>query len=901
MQETLPKPLKFSWKHFFIRGRYQSIYLNDTTVHIQALAKRFSAETNHKELRKQFEDKKFWDALREKSGLHPDVETLAREWKDQKAFANLSARDLRKLKENHLDPLEVALLRTANELEEDLKAYQEYGIWRPKWYIQQHQALINKTNEQIKSLFNFKSKLQASILHRCTMHEYIGEDRHMDDFYHYFAKKINQLGLLETPLQPQNEASMTLDDDARLMFHDWLNNTYPKDKENIKKITAPISQKPYKTPVSKKKVDEENKKIAEFCKSIEQKHSLTSTARIAELKKKKKIEEAWSKKVFGGMFKWLSSWFVPEIARKAWKHRWPLFLLTTLSLYVIFAPAFVASMTATYGAFIGSMAANVLFYGAALFPAWVMLGVTVSSIGKSIYNAFSYWKIRELQEGLELLKSNQRFIAANLKPGILDIEHYDIKGLEESALAKMQEIDKMLVKLDNTNLYQNLVLKGSLKSTWQQTKQQLQAQKKSIRSDLKAFALHISQRVKRGASSLKVNSAKSGMTAKMTSGQLKALYSFVQNYGDEKAKANFEKNTNVVSLLLEAVKNKELIAINNIAAICDEPWGGYKTLKPTFNGWRTLIEGYELNDSKREAANKLLSLLEGKNTLTKQEFGEVVLKLASEGQGAQFASVVQKCLFLTLDRQPANNAALLSPEQQELIKDWHAEYHSEIKQATSFVNKAFNSKSPQRYLAKVTDVQLAKYYRLVDGADFHAAITGGGKPVGNKIREFFEDYNGDTTKALYFVRFAPEEIKSEIVQNMASKRLNWLIEELGISEGKHPPFTEADIEIFQNSRLFEERSLFSFSGLIRNHLKFESRWNEAMESFLEYCTSSGFDDGGLLKEYQDKNARIKKFVNDKPYKYVSLKNHIKEKNKRSGARKEMISKTGVKGVARNAI
>ena len=121
MQETLPKPLKFSWKHFFIRGRYQSIYLNDTTVHIQALAKRFSAETNHKELRKQFEDKKFWDALREKSGLHPDVETLAREWKDQKAFANLSARDLRKLKENHLDPLEVALLRTANELEEDLK------------------------------------------------------------------------------------------------------------------------------------------------------------------------------------------------------------------------------------------------------------------------------------------------------------------------------------------------------------------------------------------------------------------------------------------------------------------------------------------------------------------------------------------------------------------------------------------------------------------------------------------------------------------------------------------------------------------------------------------------------------------------------------------------------------
>ena len=181
----------------------------------------------------------------------------------------------------------------------------------------------------------------------------------------------------------------------------------------------------------------------------------------------------------------------------------------------------------------------------------------------------------------------------------------------------------------------------------------------------------------------------------------------------------------------------------------------------------------------------------------------------------------------------------------------------------SFINSFFDRTESLDKLESYSEKALAKKYRLMDGDILHSIITNRKENITHKAKGFFENYSGESAHAWYFSKFLPEEIKSNVIQNIATKRLNWFIKQVCDKNKVQPSFTESDIELFQSSRLNELGSTFSFSKVIRNHKLFSTRWYSKMEKFLRSCKEFGFDDGQLLTEYKIKNHRIKRLLSFK--------------------------------------
>tara|TARA_R110002110_G_scaffold390102_1_gene602944 strand:- start:12051 stop:14738 length:2688 start_codon:yes stop_codon:yes gene_type:complete len=858
--------IKQKLKKIFLAWQYQSLNTSEIDQYHESIMSAQPQESDcNKSLKNQFNNPNFWSVLKEGSGFSNDVEQLETQWQAVKEFADFNAQELMSLKRRVFDYYDVVITRALEELESDLKRYELNGIWRPRWILELHKEKIAQLQEKTKVFDAYEKKLQSTLAIKSTMHTSLGTQKHVDDIYLYFVKQLNQLNLLKIPLLAPLNPSCYLDDDTRVAIHDYLDHQGVLSNRELDSIIVPISQSPFNVPVRPNQASQESIHIEQFAVEIERRLQLTSVEKYKKEKKEIDTTKIWLiNRVVKPLSRYIASTELIKSAMNIWRYRWVLALIASMGLYVCLASAATGFVTLTVGAWATNIATNILFYGIALFPAYVMGAKGLNALGNKIFEKLSYWKSREIQQSLELLKQNQRFVSSQLSSGISDIALFDIAGLSTDAKAIMKNIDHMVHMLEKTQGGARFVYWGDFKASHLEVIDELKKQKQLIESRLSTYSGHICERLEESLINLRIDICNGKLKPSIPKGQIESLYNFVEEHGAGESLNQFQKSTNVPALFASALlKDNTFLQRTMIKPSLNQPWGGSKSNRPSYRGWETLIEHYTMDQVQRNAALNIVGVLTGKRVCTLSALGKWVATVAPSHVKVLMQNI-QQHIFLTLDSQPAAHARLLSSSQKRLIKSWSSANDSAIKEALVFVR---DLNSPSKHFAAQEQSCLVKHFEALEGLDRLQALQGqtGG---GNDILIALEKYNGKSSSAIYLLKFLPENIKPIFTARVATQRLNRLISHLINKEGE--VFTDEDTLLFNLLvKCPEAKNKFNLTNQIRGHAKYKEPWTKKFSYFLSQCTEYGLNDGSLEDDYESLNKRIKEFTQQLSKTFVS--------------------------------
>lgn len=849
--------LKEKVKKSFLARQYQSLNTEEIDrLHESILSAKPEKSDCNNSLKNQFNNPDFWTGLKEASGFSNEVEQLENQWNIIKRFADFNAQELMRLKRRVFDYADVAISRALEELESDLKRFELNGIWRPEWLLNLHKKQINMLRKKYQSYCGLENQLQNTLAIKATMHSTLGTQKHVDDIYIYFAKQINQLGVLKHPLLFPIEPSHCLDDDTRAAIHDYLENRKVLSEAELDSIIVPLNQLPYSVPVPPSQATKESKNIEGFADKIASQLQLTSVAKYKKEKEEQKITNTWlENKIIEPMKEYFFSMSLVEAVRDIWRYRWLLALISSVGLYTLFASAAIGIVTMTVGIWATGIATNILFYGLALLPAYIMGGKALNALGNIIYEKLSYWKSREIQQSLELLKLNQRFVSSQLSAGISDVALFDIAGLSAHSKSCIESIEKMVVALENVQGGVRFVYWGTLKASHLEVIDELKKQKQLIEDRLKTYSEHIGERLAGSLVNFRIDISDGKLKPAIPKGQIQSLHSFVKEHGTIESQSQFLKSTNLSNLFALALLNdKKFLQQTSSESYLNQPWGGYKSNIPSFRGWETLVKHYTVDEAQKDAALNIAGVLAGKRICTLANLGKWVSVIAPNNKQELMLNI-QQHLFLSLDSQPASHARLLSTPQKELIKSWARANSRAIQDAQAFV-RDLNSSS--NHFSDQEESTLVKHFEALEGLD-RLNVLQGQAGEANNIRIALENYNGKSTAAIYLLNFLPENIHSDFTVKVATQRLNRLISRAPKKGGT--VFRRADKLLFIFLvQLPQIKDRFNLENQIRRHPKYNEPWTAEFSYFLNQCTECKLNDGSLEAEYELRNKRIKEFT-----------------------------------------
>lgn len=882
--------IKTKLKQAFLSWQYQS--LNSAEID-----KYFSSITSSKPsnllanqtIGNQLKAQAFWQELEKASGFSKEVDDLKTQWNSVGIFADFTAQELMQIKRDNFDICETSILRALEELQSDLKRYELNGLWRPKWMLTWHQEKIAELKNKYQIFLILKKQLQSSLLLQTHLASHLGTSKYVDDIYFYFVEKINGLAVVKNKLSKPANISSALDDDTRAAIFDFLSTDSAIKRTDLEVIIEPISQSPYEVPVKPAQVQKETKTLTEFSDRVETRLQLTSTAKFKQEKQEKEKTESWlNQKLVLPFSKYISSTMLSNSLVRMWRYRWILALMLTCSLYFWFASAVVTYTSLSVGAWAAQLSANLLFYGFALFPAYVMGVKTIKTIGQVLYGKLSYWKMREIHQSLEVLKLNQRFISSQLSSGIIDVAFFNIAGLEISAQTTLKKIDEAIEMLQKIKLTTRVVYWGQLKSSNLKVLAELKSQKSLIESRLKIYATHISQRLSESLASLQSEISSSALKPIIPKSQITQLSNFVKKYGSPEDQKRFSQSARLTSLFSAALLNNTLKHRAELKTQLNQPWGGFKSNVPGFNGWRTLIEHYVLDEHQKNAALNIIDILTGHKSCTIAELGAWISVIAEEDNKRQLMSNIQQHIFLTLDERPSRHAKLLSAEQKDLIVNWGKSSKGEIEAARNFIAKLNSCKNIQNILVRASDSTLIEHFEALEGLERLEAARGAGRIEQNAIREMLEKYDGSTSRLVYFLKFLPHHLKGKQTSRMALERLNWLMNNQKATS--EDIFDDADTELFKHCALSDE---FSFEKTVKDSKQYNQPWSKIFSVFLKQCTQNGFDDGSLSLHYETMNERVKDFFQKSHKAMKAVKGHPQREDSNT---QQKINTKAVRGV-----
>tara|TARA_R110002110_G_scaffold415856_3_gene658485 strand:+ start:63451 stop:66126 length:2676 start_codon:yes stop_codon:yes gene_type:complete len=855
--------IKEKAKILFLSWQYQSLNIPEVRPYDLRMASISSPTSNpHEKIKTLLNDSLFWQKLKEDPKSSAESIQLKNQWESVREFADFTAQELMQFKWHTLDPYEIFILRALEELQTDLKRYQLNGVWRPKWMLRWHQDKIGALEEEYQKFLDIKKKLQCNLLLKTRLYSLLGVSKYIDDIYLYFATKINQLKVIHPNALAMPEVSTALSDDTRIAVHDYLSAGLFIKEPELEDIILPISQKPYSVPIEPKQIEAELRALNIFTTKTEYLLGLTSLTKFKQEKQESEKVGAWLDTwVLSTLSRFITTNKLTRKIKDIWYYRWVLALIMTVGAYFWLASAAISFIGLIMGSWASSVASNVLFYGVALLPAYIIGFKALTHFGETIYNALGYWKARDIQESIELLKLNQRFIGGELSSGIKEVTFFDIVQLESNAQVALRNINKAIVELDAVRGTAKFVYWGRIKQANLEVVAKLKWQKQEIHSRLEIYASHIGERLAQNLATFHNDIIKGRFSPTIPKSQIQALHQFVAQYGNEQAQKKFTQSTNVLGLFASQLWGNKLLFRVDHPTTLNQPWGGFKSNVPSLKGWCTLIKYFEMDKLRQEAAINIIKVLMGQKICELSELNQWVAVVGHEN-GPKLIKNIQQYIFLTLDNQPSAHANLLSEVQKILINNWVEQNKAVIELAKNFMLSLKNDREPCKRLCQMEDMTLIKYFEALEGLERYEA-----EETIFSIRAILKKYDGSASNAVYFLKFLPAHLKKDIAVQMLGRRLNWLIEHLdSLLENI---FDSHDTELFKHPAL---NGVYSFGDAVRAQRQYMQPWDERFSQFLLQCKQNGFDDGTLSEDYETFNARVKQFVNNISQEILILSN-----------------------------
>ncbi|MBN9289500.1 MAG: hypothetical protein J0H47_16350 [Gammaproteobacteria bacterium] len=673
------------------------------------------------------------------------------------------------------------------------------------------------------------------------------------------------LNILKEPLTIEGTLSATLDDDRRLAIYDHLEST-AQDKDKLKELV--LSSIPKRQNIS-----------------FKSKNEIKANLRGMRKFRNNVLDKLSFEKSQGNN---LASRLVPSSVRKAGKetalaiqgtldniglysplsHLWHLRFILYLGLsYIAYhylvmtllpiAPLFLSVATT-------AMLSSVLFYTVALAPVWWLSWICLKSLKEGVREYLLHWKKSEVCDSLLALTQSQEFIANHLSQKIVDLPHFDIGKLTGEVCHHQHLLEESLKKLQRYSFGEKRLCRGYTQLAVDETIEKIKSQQKYIESQLQDLACHIALRIGQEIDLLERTSSKLKFEPLLPPKQVQKLKTFIWSYGDETALHQFKKNVNPINKWVNKTNRFFTPQDEAEASSLNQPWGGNSIRKDALNGWNIILNAFVLDPTQKEAALQLNGVLAGKIYPTPRQFHEMIRKLETGEQVSRVLQNIQVYIFATLNSKSLQNARLLSSHHKNLIAQWYHQNEENIKKAERDISIFFDKiKRNSHDVEKFDDDYLNNIFELLEGSEIYhhsKGIINTSNKRYQTIRKYFEEYSGETSRVIRFLRFVPSPDADKLLMDVAKKRLGWILRQIRRDDKHTKRLTESDIELFQDCTLISSKDKFDFSEFISHSMQFNQPWDPKMERFLRECQRNGLDSGKLLKNYQMNNQRIKPFL-----------------------------------------
>lgn len=863
MQNYTPISIAKSWKNRFLGNHLQHL-LSKVKCHENNISL-FCKKPNTALFKRIYEDA-FWENLKTLSPKKEEITECHEIWKKIRPLAHLNSKQLISLLREEVLPLERHYNLTLEAFKNENIEVEAQEFLPSNWLYPSTAQYTVKIQENQEKLLRLKLIIYDSLLWRCQAHTLLNSPRNVDDIVAALCTKLNLLDLLKPSLEIKNPLSSTLDDDRRLTIYDCLSSSVLDKDELQVKILASIPKQGHAAFISAKDIKDGFKQVKKFQKQT-----------INDLAAGKIIGNSWVKKVipsvlrktstdmYQGIKDGLYKLGVLSFFLKLWSFRYIAYIALTFIAYHYLMLVLSPPLTALLGAATSALIDSIIFYGLALSPVWVLGWNLLVSFKNSFNNYVTHWKKEDIYRSLDTLVESQDFIANHLSQVIIDIPHFDIQHVTEQAGLHQAKLAEAKTKLAHFFMGERFLCRGVTVTKTELTLAKLDNQSSQLITNLKQVANHISLRVGDDIELLERNLAKNQLSVIIQAQQLDKLKHFVTTFGDATALNQFKQNSNPLNKWMSKIERCSRAQNSNDHTLT-QPWGGRVSRNDYINGWEIILQGYMAEGSELEAALQLNSLLAGKYHPTSVQLEHLVNQLGMGEKKPQLLQKIKDHLFNTLNSRNPQNARLLCEQHKELIARWYQQHQEQIKRAEREMTRLFAVKKDDalvQRLDRVGDEELSNIYELLDGADIYTYSSEQAGELSqrkNLARQYFENYQGESSRAIRFLRFIPEAEQKSMLIDIAKKRIAWLLEHSEKRVDPIKPFDDADTELFHDYRLIEASDEFDFTSFVTQSKQFNNAWDQNVETFLDACRRNGFDSGKLLKNYKEKNERVKPFI-----------------------------------------
>lgn len=836
MSSYIPIPLSLPLKYNTFHFHYQRVQNLVIEQNIQAIKKQLEKISPISVSAQLLYQESFWETLKDQIQNVQSFERLQHDWLMQKPLAHLNTKQLLRLYQDNLLPLE--------------RGYQYLSMQL------QEKKITAQIKDNIKRLSELKMHILNGLWYRCQVHKILNAHRNTDEVLNTFVLQVNLLKGLEAPLNHNFPYSATLNDDRRLTIFDLLSINKFAVENLHETIVSPIPKRTHTLLKTERSIQDDLKSFYQYRNKVLQTLECNS-ANIFYIKNRFSLQPpvSFKKRILRQLKKWMGDWNSIPLFHFLFSLRFLLYtiLLFLFCQYMLFTLQPIALLFISTKAF--TLFSSVILYSLGIAPLWYKGTILIKKSYLTIIDYIIFWKKQALLDSLITLEGAEHFICSKLSHTILDLSHFDIQALIKDLHRCQTTLDETQTRLLHFAPGEKLFCKGVLRKYIIKTHAKIEQVKEKLKQHLQKFAAHIASTVGEEMELLDKSTYDKKLTTILSKKQLEYIAQFVYQYGSENIKKQFKKNTHIVKKWCDKIASGQFCDdTRNPTNQYEIPWGEKKIASARLAGWQIILDTFTSDTMQRQATIDLHKLLIGKKSLSIEALQALLAQLTENVVEQQILlKNVQQYLFETLNARAAQTTALLSTEQKNLIIKWYEKNTSIIHEAVNYMEQLCSSHAiinPTLLSSgSLNKKQLANYFELLDGADKYSYATGNLSALGkrhNSIRCFLENHQGENTLAYQLISFIPKKEGVSMIAEVARKRLSWMLNHLESIDVKNP-FDPLDIGLFHNLALYE--SDFNFTQILQNSEIFKASWSEKVEHFFQACKTNGLDMGETLLKY----------------------------------------------------